>query len=83
MPGYYINFYFRELCYDDNEIVGAFSAPDCDTRCSFSYDRRTGECEIWNNNRPVEEIEPLPIWYLLRKLSVEGSLNERESRICY
>lgn len=83
MPGYYINFYFRELCYDDDEIIGEFSAPDYDTECSFSYDRHTGECEIWNNNRPLEETEPLPIWYLLQKLRDEGSLNERESRICF
>lgn len=80
---HYINFYFRELCYDDDEITGVFSAPDSDVKCSFSYNRHTEECRIWNNNRPVEEIEPLPIYWLLRKLEKDGKLNERESRICY
>lgn len=83
MSGYYINFYFRELCYDDDEITGEFSAPDNGVECSFSYNRRTDECKIWNNNRPLEEIEPLPVFFLLRKLKETGKLNERESRICY
>lgn len=80
---HYINFYFREICYDEDEIIGEFSAPDYDVRCSFSYNRHTEECEIWNNNKPIEEIEPLPIFWLLRKLKETGKLNERESRICF
>lgn len=80
---YYINFYFREICYDEEEIMGEFSAPDNDVRCFFSYNRHTGKCIIWDNNKPVEEIEPLPIFWLLRKLEETGKLNERESRICY
>ncbi len=81
--GYYINFYFRELSYDDDEIAGEFSAPDSGVECSFSYNRHTEECEIWNNNCPLEEIDPLPVFFLLRKLKESGKLNERESRICY
>lgn len=80
---HYINFYFRELCYDDDEITGEFSAPDSGVECSFSYNRHTEECRIRNNNKPVEEIKPLPIHWLLRKLEKDGKLNERESRICY
>ena len=83
MPGYYINFIFKDLCYDDDEIVGVFSASDCDVKCSFSYDRRTDRCRIWNNTKPVGEIEPLPIFWLLQKLKEKGKLKERESRICY
>lgn len=81
--GYYINFVFRELCYDDEEIIGVFDARDCDVWCRFSYDRNTNECEIWENNKPREEIEPLPIRFLTRKLEETGTLNEQESRICY
>lgn len=83
MGGYYINFCFDELCYNDDEITGNFSSDDFDVYCSFSYSRVSGKCDIYNNNKPVEEIEPLPIWFLLRKLKETGELNERESRICY
>lgn len=83
MGGYYINFRFDELCYDKDEIIGKFSASDDDVYCSFSYNRNTEKCEIYDNNKPVEEIEPLPIWFLLRKLEKTGKLNIRESRICF
>ena len=81
--GHYINFHFSEICYDDDEIIGEFSAPDSDVQCSFLYNRHTDEYLIWNNNKPPEEIKPLPIYWLLRKLKETGKLNERESRICY
>ncbi|MBD5113302.1 MAG: hypothetical protein HDT42_12350 [Ruminococcaceae bacterium] len=80
---YYINFYFRGICYDEDEITGEFSAPDHNVQCSFLYNRHTEECKIRNNNKPIEEIEPLPIFWLLRKLKETGKLNERESRECY
>ena len=52
MP-YYINYYFKEIAYDDTAIIGKFSAPDWDVNCSFSYDRVTEEVTIWNNNKPT------------------------------
>ena len=82
MP-YYINYYFKELAYDDTTIIGKFFAPDWDVNCSFSYDRVSEKLHIWNNNKPTNEILPLPIHWLLWKLEKTGKLNENESKISY
>lgn len=82
MP-YYINFYFDKIIYDEFMIIGEFSAPDRDVICSFSYDRIRKETTIWNNNKSEDEILPLPIYWLLSKLSDTGYLNENEKKISY
>lgn len=79
----YINFYFENLSCSDHKIQGDFSAPDYGVSCSFLYKRDTEECTIWNNNKAVEEIEPLPIYWLLRKLEKNGKLNKSESKVSY
>lgn len=79
----YVNFYFSKLLYDENSFVGEFLAPAAEIYCEFAYDRNSGQCEIWNNSVPVEEILPLPIWWLDLKLRERGSLNESESRVCF
>lgn len=79
----YINYYFSGLSYNDQEIKGKFSAPDYGVSCCFSYNRNTQESRIWDNNKPVQEITPLPIHWLLYKLKENGSLNENESKISY
>ena len=80
---YYINFYFQDLVYDEKSIAGKFLSKDDDVSCSFLYDRSNGKCDIWDNNKPVEEITPLPIHWLLYKLEKEGRLKEKESKISY
>ena len=80
---YYINFYFKNITYDDDFYAGEFSCPDLDVKCEFLYDRKTSECEIWNNSHPIEEILPLPIYWLDRKLEQNGELRKSESKISY
>ena len=36
---FYINFYFKNLLYDDDYYLGTFSAPDNDVICEFEYNR--------------------------------------------
>ena len=80
---WYINFYFDKLTYDDEFYAGEFSCPDLHVSCEFMYDRKTGECDIWNNSCSKEEILPLPIYWLDSKLKENGLLRERESKISY
>ena len=80
---YYINFYFKKILYDDDFYSGEFSCPDLDVYCEFMYDRRKETCQIWNNSHPVEEILPLAIWWLDKKLEENGELRENESKISY
>lgn len=82
MP-YYINYYFNNLSYNDYEIEGEFEVPDRDIKCCFRYNRDTEECDIWDNNKPIEEITPLPIYWLLWKLEKNQKLNKNESKISY
>lgn len=61
-----------------------FSSPDSDVYCEFLYDREKKEfVEIWNNRKPVEDILPIPIWWLDKKLDENGKLNKNESKISY
>ena len=76
----YINFNFRDIEYDDNYYMGVFSAPDYNVSCEFIYDRNTEQIQIRNSNKPVEEILPLPIWWLDKKLAENGTLKKSESR---
>ena len=80
---YYINFYFKNIEYDDKSYKGTFSCPDADVECDFLYNRETGEIDIWNNNLPVEEILPIPISWLDIKLRENGSLRDTEYKISY
>jgi len=79
----YINFYFKNLSYCDEFFRGTFSAPDYDIICEFEYSRKTESCRIWNNNKPEEEILPIPIWWLIYKLETNGKLSANESKISY
>ena len=38
---------------------------------------------IFNNNKPIEEITPIPIWWLFRQLDKNGFLNETEAKTSY
>lgn len=80
---YYINFYFQNLIYDESHIMGKFLSKDDDVSCSFLYDRNSKETEIWDNNKPIEEVTPLPIHWLLYKLKTVGEIKENESKISY
>lgn len=80
---HYINFYFQNLVYDDKYISGRFLSKDDEVSCSFMCDRDSRECEIWDNNKPLEDITPLPIHWLLYKLEKEGRLKENETKISY
>ena len=54
MGGFYINFYFKNIEYDDGFYGGEFSSPDSDVYCEFLYDRKAKEfIDIWNNSKPV------------------------------
>ena len=84
MGGFYINFYFKNLEYDESFYGGVFSSPDSDVYCEFLYDRATGEfIDIWNNSKPIEEVLPIPIGWLDRRLEQNGKLNKNESKISY
>lgn len=80
---HYINFYFKNLIYDDDYYLGMFTSPDDKIFCEFEYNRHTKETKIWSNNRSVEEIMPIPIWWLDRKLEQNGFLQSSESKISY
>lgn len=82
--GYYINFYFKYIEYDNGFYGGIFSSPDSEVYCEFLYDREKEEfVDIWNNSKPVEDILPIPIWWLDKKLEENGKLNKNESKISY
>lgn len=84
MGSYYINFYFKNIEYDEGFYGGEFSSPDSDVHCEFLYDRATKEfIDIWNNSKPVDEILPIPIWWLDKKLEENGELRKNESKISY
>ena len=79
----YINFYFRDLIFDNNYYMGVFSSPDDKIFCRFIYNRKTGVCEIWDNSQPAEDILPLPIYWLDKKMRENGKLKSVESKISY
>ena len=85
--GHYLNFYFRDLEYDDSFYGGTFTAPDDDVACKFLYDREKRQIiDIWDNTQPVEGIMQdmtMSIYWLDRKLEKNGKLEKNESRICY
>ena len=83
MASCYINFYFKNIEYDDQAYIGTFEAPDLDVYCEFFYDRKTEDIEVWNNSIPVEEILPIPIWWLDYTLEESGKLRKLEAHICY
>uniref|UniRef100_UPI0040565056 hypothetical protein n=1 Tax=Agathobacter sp. TaxID=2021311 RepID=UPI0040565056 len=79
----YINFYFKNLIYDDSYYMGEFSSPDSDVFCQFEYNRKTEQCKIWNNSLPIDDIAPIPVWWLDKKLKENGILKSNESKISY
>ena len=84
MGAYYINYYFHNIEYDDGFYGGEFSAPDYDVYCKFLYDRETKEfIDIWDNTQPIDEILPIPIWWLDNKLEKNGKLGKHESKVSY
>ena len=80
---YYINFYFKELEYDENTIMGVFSAPDNDVFCRFILDINSNTYEIFDNNKPEEDIIPIPFYWILKKLEESGELRKTEAKISY
>ena len=84
MGAYYINYYFHNIEYDDGFYGGEFSAPDYRVYCKFLYDRETKEfIDIWDNTQPIDEILPIPIWWLDNKLEKNGKLGKHESKVSY
>ena len=50
VDGFYINFYFKNIEYDDGFYGGKFLSSDSDVYCEFLYDRKAQEfIDIWNN----------------------------------
>ena len=80
---YYINFRFKELLYDDDYFIGRFEASDSGVFCYFAYNRKEKFFELWDNNKPEEDILPVPVCWLERKLASKGFLNEAEAKISY
>ena len=82
MGAYYINYYFHNIEYDDGFYGGEFSAPDYRVYCKFLYDRETKEfIDIWDKTQPIDEILPIPIWWLDNKLEQNGKLGKHESKV--
>lgn len=82
---FYINYVFSEIEYDDTIFKGIFETwgEKDSVFCRFSHNRKTNQTTIWDNNKPVDEITPLPIHWLEFKLSSNGKLNKKESKISY
>lgn len=79
----YINYYFKNLKHQNSIISGSFESPDVDIYCDFIFYTDDMTIDIFNNNKPVEEILPLPVHWLIMKLEKNGKLNENESKISY
>ena len=80
---HYINFYFKELEYDDEIIMGRFEAPDRDVCCRFILYRDSNTYDVFDNNKPVDDIVPIPFYWILRKLEENGKLRKTEAKISY
>lgn len=80
---YYINYLFENIKYDETSYCADFSSPDAGVSCTFRYDRITGRCEIWNNNKPLEQIAPIPVWWLEKRLRENGMLRSSEGKYSY
>ena len=79
----YINFYFKELKMNDNIVKCVFDSPDNDVYCKFEYDINTRQFKIFDNNKPIEDITPIPFYWINKKLEENGKLNEIEAKISY
>lgn len=80
---HYINFYFKELEYNQKTITGVFTAPDCDVYCRFVLYRDSNTYDIFDNNKPEEDIIPIPFYWILKKLEESGELRKTEAKISY
>ena len=75
---------FHNIEYDDGFYGGEFSALDDRVYCMFLYDRETKEfIDIWDNTQPIDEILPIPIWWLDKNLEKNGELGKHESKVSY
>lgn len=79
----YISFYFDNITYDDDYYIGSFRSPDSDVYCDFEYNRKTQKCIVSNSSKPAEEILPLPVYWLDKKLKENGFLNSSECKVSY
>jgi len=80
---HYINYYFKELEYDENIIKGVFIAPDCDVYCRFVLYRDSNTYDIFDNNKPEADIVPIPFYRILKKPEESGELRTIEAKISY
>ncbi len=80
---YYINYCFKNIQYDDSIYMGTFESTDFNVACKFIYDRKTKKIEIWDNNKPIEDILPLPIHWLDWQLEKNGKLNTNEHKVSW
>ena len=82
---FYINYIFSEIEYNDDTFMGVFETwgEEDGVFCRFFDDRKIKQAIIWDNNKPIDEIIPLPIHWLEFKLSTNGQLNKREAKISY
>lgn len=80
---HYINYCFKNIQYDDNIYMGTFISTDYDVICNFIYNRQTKEIEIFDNNKPIEDISPLPIHWLDWELEKNGKLKTNEYKNCW
>ncbi|WP_298482074.1 hypothetical protein [uncultured Ruminococcus sp.] len=82
---YYINYVFSEIEYDDTMFSAVFETwgEEDNVFCRFFHNRKTTQTVIWDNNKPIDDISPLPIHWLEFKLSENGKLNSREAKISY
>ena len=78
----YKNFRFKNLKHNDSVVSGSFESADLDVYCDFIFYMNDMTIDVFNNNKPVDEIMPLPVWWLIRKLRENGELKESESRQC-
>lgn len=79
----YINFSFENIEYDEKFYRARFSCRDLGVECEFRYNRITREIDVWENTQPVEEILPIPIYWLDLKLMKNGMLRAKEYKISY
>ena len=80
---YYINFYFKELTTEGEFASGIFECPDLDVFCRFYYNMKNKEYKIWDNNIALEELLPIPFYWLDKKMDERGFLNKTEAKISF
>lgn len=75
MGGYYINFYFHNIEYDDGFYGGEFSALDSRVYCKFLYDRKQRNLSTSGKIlNPLMKFFQFQFGGLIRSLKRMGSL---------